>query len=69
MKYQKCEVSGCSHKAVKKLGNHWVCDDHVKGLRRRAKKYGKKAKYYFIEKVVGSIGGYQLCIDLPVKFK
>lgn len=69
MKYQKCEVSGCDHKAVRKLGNHWVCDDCYKGARRRVRKFGKKSKYFFIEKVIGSIGGYQMCIDLPVKFK
>lgn len=69
MKYQKCEVSGCNHRAVKKLGRHWVCDDCLKALRLKAKKHGKKAKYFFIEKVIGNIGGYPLCIDLPVKYK
>lgn len=68
MKYDKCEMGGCRHKAVKTVKNgHKVCDDCYKKLKHEHKVH--KHNVFFKEVVISRFDkDTAFCIDVPVKF-
>ena len=62
-----CECGGCHKTGTVKLRNgHYICEDHAKAI-RRLKRSGKKPKYLFKEKLVGHLGEFDICVDVPIK--